>query len=141
MRRRFSFLLAAAREAALQERFTLGAAAFVNLFVGNEKLRTGDLDGAIELLRPDSSRRDTPPPKCSFSVRQPPRWYRRCCAGAAPRTFPEAHEAIDRLAAVPTEPRFRAERSLAAANAGVRRHEARGDELAYQDCVPATAIE
>ena len=43
-------LLAAAREAALQERFTLLAVfAFIDTHLANEKIRVGDLDGAIEL--------------------------------------------------------------------------------------------
>ena len=44
-------LLAAAREAALQERFTLVAATWVDTCLADEKARVGDLDGAIELSR------------------------------------------------------------------------------------------
>jgi adenylate cyclase len=44
-------LLAAAREAALQERFTMLAAAYVDSLLAEEKARAGDLDDAIELSR------------------------------------------------------------------------------------------
>ena len=44
-------LLASAREAAIQERFTLATAWLVDTYLAVEKARTGDLDGAIELSR------------------------------------------------------------------------------------------
>ena len=44
-------MLAAAREAAVHERFTLPAAWLVDLRLAEEKARTGDFDGAIELSR------------------------------------------------------------------------------------------
>lgn len=44
-------LLASAREAAIQERFTLPAAWLVDTHLAKEKVLTADLDGAIALLR------------------------------------------------------------------------------------------
>ncbi len=44
-------LLAAVREAALQERYTLVAAMGVDTWLADEKARAGDVDGAIELSR------------------------------------------------------------------------------------------
>ena len=66
-------LLAAAREAALQERFTMGAATQVNLFVANEKLGTGDPDGAIQLLRPSVEEQYARPERVIVGG-PPPRW-------------------------------------------------------------------
>ncbi len=44
-------LFTAAREAALHEQFTLLAATLVDIWLADEKARTGDLDDAIELAR------------------------------------------------------------------------------------------
>ena len=44
-------LLAMAREASVQEQFTMIAVTIVDIEVAMEKLRTGDVDGAVELSR------------------------------------------------------------------------------------------
>ena len=124
-------LLAAAREAALRERFTLLVATWVDVSFAYEKARTGDLDGAIELLRPAVE-------------------YEYACAdmiflGAAtaalvqallrrdrPTDLREAQAAIDRLAAVPTEPGF-VLNDLWLLQMRTLEAQARGDELAYRD--------
>ncbi|WP_245234078.1 adenylate/guanylate cyclase domain-containing protein [Mycobacterium sp. PS03-16] len=98
-------LLAAAREAALQERFTMVAAAGADAVFAMEKARAGDLDGAVDLARGAVE------------------WGYSCGALAdagratdvlveallrrgADADLREAEVAIDRLAAVPTEPAF-----------------------------------
>ena len=124
-------MLAAAREAALQERFTLGAAAFVNLFVGNEKLRTGDLDGAIELLRPTLQEGYATTEMLILGATTAALVQALLRRGGA-TDLPEAHEAIDRLAAVPTEPGF-VLNDLWLLQMRAFEAEARGDEPAYRD--------
>jgi adenylate cyclase len=98
-------LLAAAREAALQERFTLLAATWVDLYFAREKACTGDLDGAIELALPAL--------EVEYAIGD------LILLGWANATLvelllrrggqtdlQEARAAIERLAAVPTEPGF-----------------------------------
>ena len=124
-------LLAAAREAALQERFTLGAATFVNLFVGNEKLRAGDLDGAIELLRPtvDEGYATTDVLLLGATTAALVQALLRRGGAADLR---EAQEAIDRLAAVPTDPGF-VLHDLWLLPMRAAEARARGDDLAYRN--------
>lgn len=98
-------LLAAAREAALQERFTLGADTLVNLFIANEKLRIGDLDAAIDLLRPAIEEQYDRSDFLSLGATTAALAEALLRRGGA-RDLPEAQEAIDRLAAMPTEPGF-----------------------------------
>jgi adenylate cyclase len=124
-------LLAAAREAALQERFTLLAATWVDMHLANENIRTGDFDRAIELSRAAVEEVDASGEMGS-----------RAAATAAlveallrrgdHTDLHEAQAAIDRLAAVPTEPGFVMNdiwllrmRALLAS--------ARGDDVAYRD--------
>jgi adenylate cyclase len=124
-------LLAAAREAALQERFTLGAATLVNLFIGNEKVRTGDLDSAIELLRPTIREQYD---RSDFIVlgATTAALVRALLHRRGPSDLSEAQETIDRLAAMPTEPGFVLnDLWLLRMRAGEAR--ARGDEAAYRD--------
>jgi adenylate cyclase len=124
-------LLAAAREAALQERFTLGAATLLNLFVGNEKLRTGDFDSAIELLRPtikeEYGRSDLLVVGATTAA-----LVRALLNRGGPSDLAEAQETIDRLAAVPTEPDF-VLNDLWLLQMRAFEAEARGDEPAYRD--------
>ncbi len=98
-------LLAAAREAALQERFTLLAATWVDLRVADDKARAGDLDGAVELARAAVEQEYA----CgdvlhlgSGTATLVSALLRR----GGPIDLQEAQAAIDRLAAVPTEPGF-----------------------------------
>jgi adenylate cyclase len=124
-------LLAAAREAALEERFTLLAATWVDMHLANENIRTGDFDRAIELSRAAVEEVDASGEMGS-----------RAAATAAlveallrrgdHTDLHEAQAAIDRLAAVPTEPGFVMNdiwllrmRALLAS--------ARGDDVAYRD--------
>ncbi len=124
-------LLAAAREAALQERFTLLAATWVDLIFADERTRTGDLDGAIELARraveDEYACGDMSLLACASATLVEPLLRR-----GGPNDLRDALATIDRLAAVPTEPGFVVNdiwllrmRALAA--------QARGDEKAYRD--------
>ncbi len=98
-------LLTAAREAALQEHFTLLAATLVDIRLADEKARGGDLDGAVELAR--AALEDVY--ACGDMLHRAratatlvePLLHR---GGAT--DIQEAGAATDRLAAVPVEPGF-----------------------------------
>jgi adenylate cyclase len=98
-------LLAAAREAAVQERFTMITAAMVDTVFAEEKARAGDLDGSIDLSRAAlewdfaSGDRVFGGPSTAVLVEA---LLRR----GADTDLEEAQAAIDRLATVPTEPGF-----------------------------------
>jgi adenylate cyclase len=124
-------LLAAAREAAVQERFTMITAAMVDTVFAEEKARAGDLDGSIDLSRAAlewdfaSGDRVFGGPPTAVLVEA---LLRR----GADTDLEEAQAAIDRLATVPTEPGFVLHdifllrlRALLART--------RGDEAAYTD--------
>jgi adenylate cyclase len=124
-------LLAAAREAALQERFTLLSAAHADLIFAEEKARAGDVDGAIASLRgvvEDAYTAGTlilPPASTAALVRA------LLCRGG-PADLGEAQTAIERLAAVPTEPGF-VLHDLWLLSMRALEARARGDESAYRD--------
>jgi adenylate cyclase len=124
-------LLAAAREAALHERFTLGAATHVDVFVANEKLRTDDPDGAIELLRPalETEYANTDMLLCGATTAA---LVQALLRRGDPTDRREAQAAIDRLAAVPTEPGF-VLHDLWLLPMRAAEARARGDEAAYRD--------
>ncbi|SON59633.1 Adenylate cyclase 2 [Mycobacterium simulans] len=98
-------LLAAAREAALEERFTLMAATFVDLVFASEKARMGDLDGAIELARPAVEAEYACDDMINLAAATAT-LVQALLRRGGPADFLEAQAAIDRLAAVPTEPGF-----------------------------------
>ncbi|OBH59117.1 adenylate/guanylate cyclase domain-containing protein [Mycobacterium sp. E2479] len=124
-------LLAAAREAALQERFTMGAATLVNYFVANEKLRTGDPDGAIELLRPSVEDQYARPEHVIVGATTAA-LVKALVRRGRPADLLEAQAAIDRLAALPIEPGFVLhDLWLLSMRAAVA--QAQGDEAAYRD--------
>ncbi|WP_264041906.1 adenylate/guanylate cyclase domain-containing protein [Mycobacterium paraffinicum] len=124
-------LLAAAREAALQERFTLGAATFVNLFVGNERLRAGDPDGAIELLRTtieeQYDRSDMAILGATTAALVQALLHR-----GGPSDLCEAQAAIGRLAAVPIDTGF-VLHDLWLLPMRAAEARALGDDVAYRD--------
>ena len=98
-------LLAAAREAALQERFTVIMATFIDLMIADEKARAGDIDGAIELSRAAVEEEFA----CGDTIQQAAATatlVRALLSRGGPTDLPEACEAIERVAAVPTEPGF-----------------------------------
>jgi adenylate cyclase len=124
-------LLAAAREAALQERFTVLAATFVDLVVAGEKSSAGDLDGAIELARPaveaEYACADIVNLAAATAV-----LVNALLRRGGPADLREAQAAIDRLAAVRTEPGF-VVNDLWLLRMRALEAQARADEMAYHD--------
>jgi adenylate cyclase len=124
-------LLAAARAAALQQRFTLGAAWFVDTSVAAQKAQAGDLDEAIELAR---TVLEDEYASGGFLVRAPATavLVEALLRRRADTDLQEAQAAIDRLAAVSTEPGFVLhEIQLLRLRALLAR--AHGDDASYQD--------
>lgn len=124
-------LIAAAREAALQERFTLLVAVWADKHFADEKARTGDFDGAIELLRPAIEQEYT----CDdmmFVAATTASLVQSLLRRGGPTDLTEARAAIDRLAAVPTEPGF-VVNDLWLLPMRAAEARARGDEAAYRD--------
>jgi adenylate cyclase len=124
-------LLAAAREAALQERFTVLAATSVDLVVASEKSSTGDLDGAIELARPAVEAEYACADMMDLAAATAT-LVNALLRRGGPADLLEAQAAIDRLAAVPTEPGF-VLHDLWLLPMRAAEARARGDELAYRD--------
>jgi adenylate cyclase len=124
-------LLAAAREAALRERWTLHTATWVDLFFANEKARTGDLDGAIELSR-TAVEQDYAFADMIFLAGATATLVTALLRRGGAGDLREAQAAIDRLAAVPTEPGF-VLNDLWLLQMRALEAQARGDELAYRD--------
>ena len=98
-------LLAAAREAAVQERFSLIVAAGVDTVFATEKARTGDLEGAVELSRSAL--------ECGYASggtadagRATDVLVEVLLRRGTDADLEETQLAIDRLAAVPTERGF-----------------------------------
>ncbi|MDP7704639.1 adenylate/guanylate cyclase domain-containing protein [Mycobacterium sp. TY815] len=98
-------LLAAAREAAVQERFTMAIIGFIDTHIARDKIRVGDLDDAIE-----SARATVESEHASGGVltRAAPvaALVEALLGRGMPADIQEAEAAIERLAAVPTEPGF-----------------------------------
>lgn len=124
-------LLAKAREAALQNRFTMAALPPIDIELAKDKARTDDLDGAIELLRAVVDD--------EFATGEMA--YRGAAVTALVESLlqrgtdadaREAATAVEWLAAVPIEPGFVLfELPLLRLRGLLAR--ARGDELAYRD--------
>ena len=124
-------LLAAAREAALQERFTLMAVTWVDMQLANENIRTRDFDSAIELSRAAVEKVDAAGDIVSCAAASAALAEALLRRGGQ-TDLQEAQAAIDRLAAVPSEPGFVMHdiwllrmRALLA--------QARGDDAVYRD--------
>lgn len=96
-------LLALAREAAVKERFTMGPIPFIDTETAGEKLRVGDVDGAIELSRTISSnflgagRGGYLGPAVAVLVKS-------LLHRGTDADLQEAHAVVERLAALPVEP-------------------------------------
>jgi adenylate cyclase len=124
-------LLAEAREAALQGRFSLVMVPVVDIHIAQQKARSGDLDGAIGLARAvvddlfDSG-------ESIWSALATTVLVEALLRRAADGDLQDAHAAIDRLAAVPTDPGFVLhEIPLLRLRALLAR--ARGDEAGYRE--------
>ena len=124
-------LLAATREAALLERFTMAGAWFVDTILAAEKARAGDLDEAIELAR---TVLEDEYASGGFLVRAPATavLVEALLRRRADTDLQEAQAAINQLAAVSTEPGFVLhEIQLLRLRALLAR--AHGDDASYQD--------
>jgi adenylate cyclase len=124
-------LLAQVREAAVEQRFTLTIVPVVDIHLAREKARSGDLDGAVGLARAvvddlfSSGGTIWSAPATAVLVES---LLRRATEG----DIAEAQTAIDRLAAVPTDPGFVLhEIWLLRLRALLSR--ARGDEAGYRE--------
>ena len=124
-------LLAQYREACLRHRYTTNSVRWVDIETAKEKARLGDTGGAIELAREvidflfTSGEMTTRGPALTALVES---LLRR---GAEP-DLAEAKAAIDRLAAVPTDPGFVLhELPLLRLRALLAR--AHGDEVTYEE--------
>ena len=124
-------LFTQAREAALTERFSLSALTIVDPEFAMEKARTGDLDGAIDMVRSvvdgayDSG-------DMIWRGRATSVLVELLVRRGSVRDQDEAQAAIDRLAAVPTDPGFVLhEIPLLRSRALLAR--ARGDENSYRN--------
>ena len=124
-------LLAAAREAALQERFTILAATWVDLYFASEKTDAGDVDGALELARP-AVEFEYACGDSSFLAGATAVLVQALLRRGGPTDLQEAQAAIERLAAVPTEPGYvMADIWLLRMRAW--ESQARGDDTAYRE--------
>ena len=124
-------LLGKTREWAVSDRFSLLALPFVDIYIAREKARLGDIDGAIELAQTvvdgmfDSG-------GCIWIALATSALVEALLQRGGQGDFEDAHAAINRLAAVPTDPGFvlhditllRLRALLARAN---------GDEAGYRD--------
>jgi adenylate cyclase len=126
----FSFL-EMAKQAALQERFTEIVAAVVDSLLAAEKANTGDVDGAIELSRCAveaefaSGDMISRAPATAVLVES-------LLLRGADEDVHEAQCAIDRLAAVPTEPAF-VLNEIQLLRLRALLAQARGDDGLYED--------
>jgi adenylate cyclase len=123
-------LLTATRERAQNARFALTALPIVDLHIAMEKLRLGDIDGAIESARTVGA--DVHESGAviwdAFSTSV---LVEALVQRSGDADLEEAHAAIDRLAAVPTDPGFALhETCLLRLRALLAR--ARGDETGYR---------
>jgi adenylate cyclase len=124
-------LLAPVREAAVQQRFTLQIVPVVDIHVAQQKARSGDLDGAIALARAvledlcDSG-------GAVWSVLATTILVEALLRRGSDGDVQDAQAAVERLAAVPTDPGFVLnEISLLRLRALLAR--ARGEEAGYRE--------
>ena len=124
-------LLAEAREVAVQGRFSMNVLPIADIEIAREKARIGNLDGAIELARAvvddlfDSG-------AAIWSVLATTVLVEALLRRASEGDIAEAQAAIDRLAAVPTDPGF-VLHEIPLLRLRVLLARARSDEAAYRD--------
>jgi adenylate cyclase len=124
-------LLGAARDAAVQERFTVLAATFIDVFLADQKIRTGDFDGAIALSRPAVEELfasgDMGLRAAASAV-----LVEALLARGGQTDLLEARTAMDRLSAVPTEAGF-VVNDIWLLRMGALLAQAHGDGAGYRD--------
>ena len=98
-------LLNQAHDAILREQFSFAMRPVIELHYAKEKLRTGDLDGAIELSRAIVDQ-EYESGEMAFRAAAVAVLVESLVARAADADAREAEVAVERLAAVPTEPGF-----------------------------------
>ncbi|MGE5697079.1 MAG: adenylate/guanylate cyclase domain-containing protein [Candidatus Sericytochromatia bacterium] len=98
-------LLALAREASVQERFTMIAVTIIDIEIATERMRSGDLDGAVDLSRAVVEEHFAIGDKAFLATAVSVLVESLLRRGAA-ADVQEAQAAIERLEAVPTEPRY-----------------------------------
>ncbi|HUO39863.1 MAG TPA: AAA family ATPase [Mycobacterium sp.] len=124
-------MLATVREAALQERFTMAAAWVVDTCFAEEQARAGNFDGAIELSRAVLEQGFAS--GGTVYVGHPTVVLVEALLRRGSDTdLREAHAAIDRLAAVPTEPGYIMHDFWLLRLRALVAH-AQGDNTAYRD--------
>jgi adenylate cyclase len=124
-------LLARAREAAVQERFTMALCTAIDTQLANEKIRVGDLDGAIELSRA-AIEAECASGEVIARVAIVAALVDALLRRGGPNDLQEAQAATDRLAAVPTKPGF-VFTDIWLLRMRALEARARGDESAYRD--------
>jgi len=124
-------LLAKAREMALKERYSLTAVPIVDIETARERARTGDVDGAIELSRAviDDMLASGEMLWCGPATTTLVESLLRRGTDA---DLQEAQAAIDRLAAMPTDPGF-VMHELPLLRLRALLAKAHGDEVAHRD--------
>jgi adenylate cyclase len=124
-------LLARVRESTLNRRYSLTSMPIADSHIARERARLGDLDAAIKLARTVVDDLFTSG-ECIWSAFAISVLVDALLQRGSDADLTEADEAIDRLAAVPTDPRFALhEITLLRLRALLAR--ARGDEVAYRD--------
>ena len=124
-------MLAGAREAAVHERFTLPAAWLVDTRLAEEKARTGDFDGAIELSRAVIEEGFASGGTIYIGV--PTIVLVEALLRRGTDTdLQDAQTAIEQLAAVPTEPGF-VIHDLCLLRLRALLAQARGDDITYRE--------
>jgi adenylate cyclase len=125
-------LLIEAREKTVQQRFFVTVRPVIDAYVALEKARTGDVDGAIELSRALIDDVFDTGEMFSRGLATTVLVESLLCRGADSDDLQEARAAIERLAAVPTDPGFVLhELPLLRLRALVAR--AHGDEVTYRE--------
>ena len=124
-------LLAKARDMALKERFSLSAVPIIDIETARERARTGDVDGAIELSRAvtDDVLASGEMLSCGPATAA---LVESLLHRGTDADHQEAQAAINRLAAVPTDPGF-VMHELPLLRLRALLAKAHGDEVAYRD--------
>jgi adenylate cyclase len=126
-------LLSMARDAVLEKRFLMPALQLIDLETAKEKARTGDLDGAVEIMRTMTEHESASGETIFLATAMIP-LVETLLQRGTDADVAEAQAAIERLAAVPVEPGFVLyDVALLRLRALLAR--ARGEEAAYREFV------
>jgi adenylate cyclase len=123
-------LLARARERAVEEQFTLVIPPFADSYLAREKARRGDVDGAIELAR--SAVAEMTAERCVWIPLATTSLVEALLARGTDNDLEDAEAAIDRLAAVSTDPGY-VVNDIAVLRLRALLAHARGDDGSYRE--------